>query len=322
MTILIHIGQSTVSAVVDTAAQVTDISKRLADKLRFKRVEPHTQLRRTAPDSVMLAWLVRKVPIQAGKMLWHWDVFVSDISDDFILGLDLLKHMHAIVDLTENRVKIRSDILDATTRRNSEGVTYNVSRIKLIKRVVIPPQSAVVARGSLTHPSAGEYVIQVYCAARVKIPHTLVSSEGPVVPIEIRNYSTRYVRLEAKQGVGQVVEAEQSQKSVLSEAATGTEVLSTKEIQHHVFSEPVTGTEQSPEMGCSGEETVMLKDSKSCGGIPAVRQMSGTSTTTDPLTAVPVHLLELFFQVNRGTFRVRKVEPSFPSHRIIRCSCP
>ena len=214
---------------------MTVISKRLAYKLCFKRVEPHTQLRGAAPDSVMSAWLVRKVPIQAGKMLWYWDVFVSDISDDFILGPDLLKHMHAIVDLTENQLKIGSDILDATTRRNSEGVAYNVSRIKLIKRVVIPPQSAVGARGSLTHPFAGEYVIQGSCAAEVEILHTLVSSEGPRVQIEIRNYPTRYVRLKAKQDVSRAVEAEQSQKSVLSEPAAGTEVLSTEEIQHHVL---------------------------------------------------------------------------------------
>ena len=62
----------------------------------------------------------------------------------------------------------------------------------------------------------------------------------------------------------------------------------------------MTGTEQSPKMGCSGEETVMLKDSNSCGGVPAVRQLSGTSTTTDPLTPVPVHLLELFSRSIEG----------------------
>ena len=63
MTIRIHIGRSTVSAVVDTAAQVTIISKHLTDKLRFKRVEPHTQLIGAATYSVMSALIFGKVPI-------------------------------------------------------------------------------------------------------------------------------------------------------------------------------------------------------------------------------------------------------------------
>ena len=85
--------------------------------------------------------------------------------------------------------------------------------------------------------------------------------------------------MKAKKDVGRAVEAEQSQKAVLFEPVTDTGVLSTEEIQHSVLSEPATGTEQSLEIGCSREETVILKDSNSFGGDSAVRQLSGTSNT-------------------------------------------
>ena len=53
---------------------------------------------------------------------WHWTVYRRD---DLILGLDLLKYMHTVVDLASNTVVVGSEMLEANTRTNPGYGTYS-----------------------------------------------------------------------------------------------------------------------------------------------------------------------------------------------------
>ena len=115
MTILVRMKGLTVNAVVDTAAQVTVISRKLADRLALPYMQG-VPLSGAAESSTFKAWKSIGVPMRIASESWHWTVYIAEITDDLILRLDLLKYMHAVVDLASNTVVVGSEILEANTR--------------------------------------------------------------------------------------------------------------------------------------------------------------------------------------------------------------
>ena len=51
------------------------------------------------------------------------------------MGLDLLKHTHAVIDLVKNQVLLGNRIVCATSRTTPDGESYQVSRVRLKKKV-------------------------------------------------------------------------------------------------------------------------------------------------------------------------------------------
>ena len=139
ITIPVSIKGTALLGIVDTAAQVTVIEKSLADSLKIFTTGVPTHLRGTGRGSAISAWRAGKIPLRIMKQTFHWDVVVAEISDDFILGLDLLKHTHAVIDLVKNQVVLGNQIVCATSRTTLDGESYKVSRVRLKKKVVIPP---------------------------------------------------------------------------------------------------------------------------------------------------------------------------------------
>ena len=94
LTIPLSIKGTALLGIVDTAAQVTVIKKSLADSPKNFTTGVPTHLCGAGRGSAISAWRAGKIPLKIVKQIFHWDIVVAEISDDFILGLDLLNtHM-------------------------------------------------------------------------------------------------------------------------------------------------------------------------------------------------------------------------------------
>ena len=111
MIIPIKIGNVDFPAVVDTAAQVTVVSREIAENLDLKLSSEVVKLTGAEQGSYFPAKIARNVPLKIGFKKIKWDLYVASLEEPVILGLDLLMDLKAVIDLGGNSVRIGGDVV-------------------------------------------------------------------------------------------------------------------------------------------------------------------------------------------------------------------
>ena len=78
----------TLDGVVDTGANGSVINSKFVDLTQFE-AEP-VQLKGLEPDRLIPGYLIKDVAINLGGRMYHWDLYVAPIDDDFLLGLNFM----------------------------------------------------------------------------------------------------------------------------------------------------------------------------------------------------------------------------------------
>ena len=96
MLVPVGINGTSISAVVDTAAQVTVMNLETPQTLGLVESSSSevVQLRNTQKQSVMSGRLWKHVGLHLGGRKYYLDIVEADINDSFILGMDFLQQHH------------------------------------------------------------------------------------------------------------------------------------------------------------------------------------------------------------------------------------
>ncbi|VDI47498.1 Hypothetical predicted protein [Mytilus galloprovincialis] len=129
----ISINEVTVNAVIDTAAQVTLMSEEFAKKLKPPVIfKGSLMLKGAGKDNSITARYTECVTVKVGKTDTKWKIIVAKINDQVILGLDFLKHLDAVIDLTDLSITIRGEkhFINEVKSENSsfKNLPHNVGR--------------------------------------------------------------------------------------------------------------------------------------------------------------------------------------------------
>ena len=207
MSLPLTINGTEVSAVVDTAAQVTMISQSFCNSLEPPlTASEKIKINNAQKDSSMEGWIARDVEIGLGGSTYTWDVVVAPITDDCILGFDFMKSNHCQLDLGNNLIRIGEQIHSASLRRDPSGSEYRVSRVTLDETVVIPPYSSKMVTGKLLHPTERDVVLQPSCRCHgVMMSATVVNGNKPT-PVQVINDTQQPVALPRGHFIGNAVE--------------------------------------------------------------------------------------------------------------------
>ena len=108
MVVPVYMGGRKISALVDTAAQVTLISSKLWGTLQvgFQKTSELMQLSNAEKDSCMEGQLYTHVGFALGGRKYISDVLAANIADDMILGLDFLKSNKCKIDLEDDSLEM------------------------------------------------------------------------------------------------------------------------------------------------------------------------------------------------------------------------
>ena len=106
----IEVGGVGCEAVIDSGAQVTVVSRRLWDVVG-KGVVIDTVKLKGATQDTMMADIVENVEIEAGGVRRGTKIFVADITDDCIFGLDCMKLFKMVVDLYKGVVGVGHSVV-------------------------------------------------------------------------------------------------------------------------------------------------------------------------------------------------------------------
>ena len=182
--------------VVDTAAQMSMVSQSFIDSLEhaYTATPEFITIKNAEHGSYMQCYLIKELPITIQHNQYNIDVAVGPITDDFILGLDFLLKHHCIVNIDD------SYIMDGTPvhalMKKGPSVKYNVSRIQVAKRIVIPPKHIGNVMVECTNPSCNVYVTSPEMTDELIIPSCIINGGiGPVI-MEIINDSNKPITLQ------------------------------------------------------------------------------------------------------------------------------
>ena len=152
----VQIDAENLSAVVDTAAEITILSSDVADKihLSYKTVKP-IRLRMAGKKSHMLAHKIKDAQISIGGQPFILDIYVAPIADQLLLGFDFLNKNNAIIDFGRASLSIADMTIPDVVHANPSSITA-VSRVVVAVSVSIPPNCAKLINVKLLDLEAKE----------------------------------------------------------------------------------------------------------------------------------------------------------------------
>ena len=159
MEVPVIVAGSPVTAVVDTAAQVTIMSEELSRKLGLGVGSCDPIRLVTADGTSLVGRLIPAVLLQLGSRSYSWGIYSGPITDQLILGLDFLSTYRCIIDLDSNFLVVGGEVIVAVLRRNKDCGNA-VFPVHVASRAVIPPNHARVFEVKLKDAESGyDYMV-------------------------------------------------------------------------------------------------------------------------------------------------------------------
>ena len=206
MMVPVWIGRRQVMAVVDTAAQVTIMSRALSEALGCEAPVEKVQLRNAQQDSWMDGGIHEHFGFQLGGKKYYWDVVEADIGDSFIIGIDFLKSVKCKIDLDGNNLELANgDRIPATLKRNTDSGAVHVSRVLLHRKTTIPPKSMKLVRATLESPADVPFLVEPKESSSLFAVPVMVGGNGPL-KVCLVNLGEELISLKRKQNLATAVE--------------------------------------------------------------------------------------------------------------------
>ena len=170
-----------IEAVVDTAAEVTVVSKKFAESLHPNLSLGKEFILKGAAKGQNFQSQLARVDITIGSVKVPWNIYIAPINDAVILGLDLLRHLRAEVNLHLNTVTVNNRIISSRSARDGEQQeAYRVSRVLVAKRTVVPPGTMAHVRCKLENTMDDDFLVSSskQVAKPVMVPNTLCRTDN------------------------------------------------------------------------------------------------------------------------------------------------
>ena len=204
------------TALLDTGAEISlmsfDVYNRLSDKPpltdKYKLVGVSTEID-------LDGWLVHNISIILGHQpCVSWKFVVASIKDPIIVGLDFLGHFGAVLNFVNYTLTLNKHIHDLSHCKTEDGNEFRSYRIKLDKKLVIPPLSVMRVTVPVDMPQDVDMVVTSSGHNKgALLPNTLIRTSD-YVPLQFVNDTEKPVSLRAGHLVGYAVPCD----AVLSEA--------------------------------------------------------------------------------------------------------
>ena len=154
----IKVGGVGCEAVIDSGAQVTVVSRRLWNVVGKGAVIDTVKIKGATQDT-MMADIVENVEIEAGGVRRGTKIFVADISDDCIFGLDCMKLFKMVVDLNKGVVGVGHSVV-AGKLKYVGGERVPLYPMRTVRRLKLKPEMAMLVRVNIEGGAQGEVVME------------------------------------------------------------------------------------------------------------------------------------------------------------------
>ncbi|GBL79619.1 hypothetical protein AVEN_218347-1 [Araneus ventricosus] len=178
---------------VDTGANVTLLRTDLAQKLKEKLIYTATNISlKTATGEITEIRGKMGASIECGSRKFHHIIYVADITDSCILGLDFLQKFNFTVDLEKNEIRTGGEEIPLF----SASVQHSKScSVMAKKRTIIPARSECLIQGVPEVPGQFRYAVTDFPSRAsqkgVLVAATLVDLEMEAIPVRVLNLNNK-----------------------------------------------------------------------------------------------------------------------------------
>lgn len=196
----IQVGDQTVEAIVDTAAQVTIISDRLYNRLKRKPQKiREVKLLTAGRQMSMKGFVVGPVRLKIGEKWYSEEVYVAPIEQEMLLGFDILFNRGAaILDMGQGTLTFDGQMIQLNMG-SQKGVPI-VARVVVGRRQVVPPNSVVRVICKSSDPMP-DYFIEPVDGLKVLVPR-VVRAAGTIPVMCVVNATDSYRLLKKGKQIG------------------------------------------------------------------------------------------------------------------------
>ncbi|GFV40128.1 retrovirus-related Pol polyprotein from transposon 412 [Trichonephila clavipes] len=140
-----HVNELPCNMIIDTGANVSIIRNDLAQKLKEKLIwtPPRVVLQTVTGEKIDIHGKL-KVNIKFGDTTYQHAVYVADIADPFILGLDFLKEHGFTLDFNKNELR---SIHEEVNIFKIEHGTESIRQVTTNENITIPPRTEIIVPG-------------------------------------------------------------------------------------------------------------------------------------------------------------------------------
>ena len=178
----------TTNAVIDTAAMVTLVrDDYLAPLYGSSQLGPVCVLTGIGADPGG-GRIVHNVPITVGTQTFLHTVCMAPVRETCLLGLDFMTATASVFDLGNETLTIGEDVVPVSVSRAPD---YQISRVSVVWRTVIEPNSVGFVTAELDKLIDGPYIFEG-CSTK----HTLLShiyGQGKQITVKVINDSNFFV---------------------------------------------------------------------------------------------------------------------------------
>ena len=164
-----------VEAVVDSGAQVSVLSRIFFDRLSCRpRPVESIQMKGASASGVMVGCRVYGVEVDLGDGHENYSMtmYVANISDNCILGLDYLKARKAVIDLSQGVFVVNHTILKGKYKY-AEGTPVRTHKVRLVNDCHLFPNSVSRATVRIQADDIHPVVVQARTNRPYLVPITL-----------------------------------------------------------------------------------------------------------------------------------------------------
>ncbi|GFY16361.1 retrovirus-related Pol polyprotein from transposon 412 [Trichonephila clavipes] len=187
-----HVNELPCNMIIDTGANVSIIRNDLAQKLKEKLIwtPPRVVLQTVTGEKIDIHGKL-KVNIKFGDTTYQHAVYVADIADPFILGLDFLKEHGFTLDFNKNELR---SIHEEVTIFKIEHRTESIRQVTANENITIPPRTEIIVPryiGNDVSFNSGLIGSAENKANGLLIASTLVDLSRKTIPVRICNVTEK-----------------------------------------------------------------------------------------------------------------------------------
>ena len=143
--------------------------------------------------------------------MYHWDLYVAPIADDFLLGLDFMIAYKVDPLISRNVLMVGGIEVPATLKWGFSGQQQGIGRVQVSKRTVVPPNSVMRMECKVDRDYEGSTcLVSPGCGKRgLAIPYIAVNVQGGKVITQVVNLSDHFVTLKEGYSIGSIEEIDE-----------------------------------------------------------------------------------------------------------------
>ena len=201
----VQVQDQQLEAVIDTAAESTILSDKIYNKLDPKpRVLSKMKFHMAGRNLTVNGFKIGPVNMRIGSTMYREIIHVAPIEDDMLLGIDFLMQQKMKIDMETNLMTLGKDTISIHFGR--EHGEPRVSRVKIAKRKVIPPNSVAMVTCKMNE-NMPDFTIEPESDSKFVVPRSAHRSTTKP-SLYVANITDNFMVLKKGQIIGQAIEAD------------------------------------------------------------------------------------------------------------------